>query len=36
MKIEKDNNTLYPMLFFIGTLIYLELITHLYIYNSID
>lgn len=36
MKIKQDNNILYPMLFFIGTLIYFEILTHLYIYNSID
>ncbi|TAH68867.1 MAG: LTA synthase family protein [Anaerolineaceae bacterium] len=36
MKIKQDNNTLFPMLFFIGTLLYLEIVTHLYIYNSID
>lgn len=36
MNIKQDNNYLFPMLFFIGTLIYLEIITHLYIFDSID
>lgn len=36
MKIKQDSNTLYPMFFFIGTLVYLEILTHLYIFNSID
>jgi hypothetical protein len=36
MRIENYKNTLYPLLFFTVTLIYLELIIHLYIYNSID
>ncbi len=36
MKIKQDKNTLYPMFFFIGTLIYHEILVHLYIYNFID
>lgn len=36
MKIKPDKNTLFPMLFFIGTLIYLELVNRLYTYNSLD
>lgn len=36
MKIKQYKNSLFPMLFFIGTLIYLEVLTHIYIYNSID
>ena len=36
MKIRQDKNTLFPMVFFIVTLIYLEIVVHLYTYNSID
>lgn len=36
MKIKLDKDTLIPMLFFIGTLIYLEMVTHLFIYESVD
>lgn len=36
MKTKLDGKTLYPVLFFTSTLIYLEIITHMYIYNSID
>lgn len=36
MKIKLDKNTLFPMLFFIGTLVYLEITNHLFIYKSID
>lgn len=36
MKIKPDKNTLLPMLFFIITLIYLEMLVHLYTYNSFD
>ncbi|NLO10504.1 MAG: LTA synthase family protein [Clostridiales bacterium] len=36
MRIKPDKNILFPMLFFIGTLIYLELVNHLYTYNNLD
>lgn len=36
MKTEKDKNILFSMLFFVGTLLYLEIVVHLYIYEVID
>ena len=36
MKMKIDKSTIFPMLFFIGVLIYLEIINHLFIYKSID
>ena len=36
MMTVKDKNILFSMLFFVGTLLYLEIVVHLYIYEAID
>lgn len=36
LKAIPRRNLLFPLIFFLGTLIYLEIVTHLYIYQSID